>query len=94
MTHRIALIAVGLLLLAGALAAQDLPPVPEGGLLHQRSHDCTDNASGEVGECFISVDRNDNVYMTFLQNESVQFIRKIVDGGYEELYMRDSFNSF
>ena len=94
MTYRIALIAVGLFLLAGALAAQDLPPVPEGGLLHQSSHDCTDNASGEVGECFISVDRNYNVYMTFLQNERIQFVRKMVDGGYEELYMRDSFNSF
>jgi len=94
MTYRMALIAVSLFLLAGAVAAQDLPPVPEGGLLHKSSHDCTDNASGEVGECFISVDRNDNVYMTFLQNERIQFIRKMVDGGYEELYMRDTFNSF
>ena len=94
MTYRMALIAVSLFLLAGAVAAQDLPPVPEGGLLHKSVQDCTDNASGEVGECIISVDRNDNVYMTFLQNERVQFIRKIVDGGYEELYMRDSFKSF
>jgi len=79
---------------AGSASSQELPQVPEGGLLHYKVSDCTDNESGEVGECVISVDRNNNVYMTFLQNERIQFIRKITGDGYEELYMRDTFNTF
>jgi len=88
------LIALSFVLWAGSVSSQELPQVPEGGLNHYRVFDCVDNTSNEVGECVMSNDVFGTHYLTFVQDGVIQFIRKITGDGYEELYMRDSFNSF
>jgi len=83
------------LLLASPVVGQELPPVPEGGLNHFHESPCTDNETKERGMCYLSNDRQGTIYLTFIQNERITFIRRLrPEGGYETMYVRNGYNTF
>ena len=82
------------LLAATSVMANELPPIPDGGLIAISSGKCTDNETKEKGFCVISADKNGNLYLIFAQDGDVQFIRKLVDDGYETVYERDGFATY
>lgn len=80
--------------LAGAASANELPAVPEGGLLRINDYACVDQETQLKGHCFIKQDLSGQMYLAFTQNREVMFIRKFDDDGYETIWMNDKFNSF
>ena len=77
------LIALSSVLWAGSVSSQELPQVPEGGLLHYKVSDCTDNESGQSGRWYM-FDRGDGTfYMVFTQQGEPVFVRQTLkEGGY------------
>ena len=77
------LIALSFVLWAGSVSSQELPQVPEGGLLPYKVSDCTDNESGQSGRCYV-FDRGDGTfYMVFTQQGEPVFVRQTLkEGGY------------
>lgn len=74
-------------------SAQDLPPIPEGGLFTVQGGPCVDNVTGRHGDCVIQVDLDGNQYVIFLINNQIELIRMAIpDGGYVTLYQRGEHN--
>jgi len=82
------------LLLLGGKAMANPPPPPDGGLQQLGSEPCTDAATLQVGTCYVTRDIHGNIYVSFLQEHGLMFIRKIVAGGYETIWTSDWFNTF
>lgn len=88
------LIALSCVLWAAGANSQELPPVPEGGLLHYKVFDCVDQVSGLTVVCVQSKDMEGNEYMTLMQNGKVVEIRKIVGDSYVVIYQQEHFGTF
>lgn len=73
--------------------ANEAPPVPEGGLSLLYEARCTDQESGERGYCYYQQDVSGVQYLAFFQGEVLMFIRRILEDGYETIWMNDQFNS-
>ncbi len=79
--------------LAGQAVANEYPPVPEGGLIVLQVIDCTDGETGEKGTCQTYQGIDGTVYVTFWQGDVMMFVRKVVDNGYETVWVNDQFMS-
>ena len=83
------------LLIASPVLANEPPDPPEGGFVVLFASPCSDDESGEKGECYLLQAVKDGVqYVTFYQGERLMFIRKVVGDSYETVWVRDSYNSF
>jgi len=89
-----ALLALSLVLSATMTMASPPPPSPDGGLQQLGSEPCTDAATLQEGTCYVSRDIHDNIYVSFLQEQGLMFIRKLVAGGYETIWTSDWFDAF
>jgi len=78
-----------------ATAEHPLPAVPEG-LVTTSVIPCTDNDTGESGECSIRHDAEDNTYIVFRQEGNIMFIRQIYTDGrpFIDLWVDDLYNTF
>jgi hypothetical protein len=88
------LIALSFSLLGSISHANEPPPLPLGGLVPLHEAPCSDMETGERGHCYLQKDLMDNVYMSFMQDDVLMFIRRVIDGGYETIWMNDRYNSF
>jgi hypothetical protein len=88
------LIALSCAILASTASSQELPPVPEGGLLHYKVFDCVDKVSKLAVVCVQSRDMEGNEYMTLMQGSVVVEIRLLVGDGYTVIYQTEHFGTF
>jgi hypothetical protein len=88
------LIVCSFVLLASSTSANELPPVPEGGLYHYEEYACFDRETDEVGDCVMSMDMQGNRYLTFIQNEEIMFLRRVYPDSYETFWVNDKYNTF
>ena len=88
------LTALSFALLGAVASSQELPAIPEGGLRTVYETECSDQETGETGYCFIRADVEGNTYMVFKQNDIIMFIRRVIPGGYETIWMHDRYNSY
>lgn len=80
-------------LLASPVAANEAPPVPEGGLQFIWQAPCTDDESGEKGFCYLGKTKDGKTYLTFWQDDILMFIREVVGDSYITIWVNDRFNS-
>lgn len=71
-----------------SVSAQALPPVPEGGLITVQHGFCTDNVTERHGYCVVQVDIENNTYVTFILDDVIQTVRKVVGDSYVTIYQR------
>ena len=77
--------------LASPVLAEPPPPVPEDGLTHYKSENCTDPVWGLQGTCFYSFDRRNNHYIAFyIKDNLCMFIMQRIDGEYKEIWRRSA----
>lgn len=76
---------------ASSSLANEPPPVPEGGLAILHEQPCSDGETMQKGYCYYMQDTEGNVYVTFWQGETLQFIRKIVGESYETVWENDIY---
>jgi hypothetical protein len=88
------LIALSFALLGSISQANELPPIPEGGLRTVYEMECSDQETGETGYCFIREDVEGNTYWVFAQNDVVMFIQRVIPSGYETIWMHDRYDSY
>ena len=73
-----------------SLANHPVPDPPEGGINFFYQAQCSDNETGESGMCYVGRDNTGQVYMTFYQGEKLMFIRRVIPGGYETIWVADN----
>ena len=88
------LIVLSCVLWAAGASSQELPPVPEGGLLHYKVFDCVDQVSKQRVVCVQSRDMEGNEYMTLMQGEVIVEIRQVVGDSYVVIYQQEHFGTF
>ena len=69
--------------------ADELPPVPEGGLVHLKNEPCTDAVFNLQGTCYFSRDLKGNHYVAFFTQAQIgMVIWQIIDGELVEIWRR------
>lgn len=76
------------MLCASIVRADEPPPVPPGGLIHDRNEPCVDPVWGLQGTCFYSHDQQNNRYVAFYVGDLAMYISKLIDGQYVEIWRR------
>lgn len=89
-----ALLATFLVFASLANANHPVPPVPEGGIMWFDTSSCSDDESGQTGTCHVGMTPDGQYFLTFWQDDEMQFIRKVTPDGYETIWMAHGFNTY
>ncbi len=82
------------ILTTGLTRADEPPPVPEGGINFVIEGKCTDQETGEKGDCYGGYTNDGTFYVTFWQDGVMMFIRKSTGTGYEPVWVNAQYNSY
>jgi hypothetical protein len=75
-------------------AANEPPPVPEGGFYVMGTYDCIDPETGAEGTCHVlQAVKDGEVYVAFWQGETLMMIRHVIGDTYETIWVNDLFNA-
>lgn len=82
-----------LALFAFSVKANELPPLPEGGLDFFLEGVCIDDESGQEGYCYMGKSKDGVTYLTFWQDDKMMLIREVTGDTYKTIWTSDHFNS-
>lgn len=78
-----------ILFLAGTARADELPPVPDGGLVHLKNEPCVEPVFNLEGTCYYSRDVKGNEYVAFFTKQELgMVIWQIINGERVEIWRR------